>query len=85
MSRPSFPSVAKHDAVTCFHCRQPLTGEPLDSGYPPRYGAFKQRCGDCQLWTFYDVVCSHNAMVERVGDPLHAWQCADCGYLYGKD
>ena len=27
----------------------------------------------------------HNNMTERKGDPNHAWQCADCGYVYGKD
>lgn len=27
--------------------------------------------------------CTHNNMVERKGDPSHAWQCADCGHVYG--
>jgi hypothetical protein len=26
--------------------------------------------------------CTHNAMVERAG--ANAWQCADCGYVYGS-
>ena len=29
--------------------------------------------------------CTHNVMTERVGDPVYAWQCADCGYVYGRD
>ncbi len=29
--------------------------------------------------------CTHNAMVERKGDNAHAWQCADCGHVYGTD
>lgn len=28
--------------------------------------------------------CSHNAMVAN-DDPQHAWQCADCGHVYGKE
>jgi hypothetical protein len=27
--------------------------------------------------------CTHNRMVERPDDPTHAWQCADCGHVYG--
>jgi len=26
--------------------------------------------------------CLHNTMVERQDDPEHAWECADCGYVY---
>lgn len=29
--------------------------------------------------------CEHNTMVERVDDPQYAWQCADCGYVYGLE
>lgn len=28
--------------------------------------------------------CDHNTMTERKGDNDHAWQCAKCGYIYGK-
>lgn len=28
--------------------------------------------------------CSHNRMVERVNDPQFAWECADCGHVFGK-
>jgi hypothetical protein len=28
--------------------------------------------------------CSHNAMRERLDD-AHAWECAECGYVYGKE
>lgn len=31
------------------------------------------------------TVCTHAHMVERPDDMTHAWQCADCGYIYGKD
>lgn len=27
--------------------------------------------------------CTHNAMRERKGDAVHAWECADCGHVYG--
>ena len=27
--------------------------------------------------------CTHTRMVERPNDSQHAWECADCGYLYG--
>lgn len=27
--------------------------------------------------------CLHNAMRERTGDATRAWECADCGYVYG--
>jgi rubredoxin len=27
--------------------------------------------------------CNHNAMVDN-NDPMYAWKCADCGYVYGK-
>ena len=26
--------------------------------------------------------CTHNRMVERPDNPAHAWECADCGYIY---
>ena len=28
--------------------------------------------------------CDHNAMVERPGDGTYAWECAECGYIYGE-
>lgn len=28
--------------------------------------------------------CDHNEMVRRPGDAEFAWQCAKCGYLYGR-
>lgn len=28
--------------------------------------------------------CMHTRMIERVGDANHAWECADCGYIYGR-
>ncbi len=28
--------------------------------------------------------CDHNEMVENDG-PEHAWKCAKCGYVYGKN
>jgi len=30
-------------------------------------------------------VCGHNTMTERPADPAFAWQCADCGHVYGKE
>jgi len=30
-----------------------------------------------------DRDCQHNTMIERKNDTDHAWQCADCGYVYG--
>ncbi len=27
--------------------------------------------------------CSHNSMTAHDGDPGHAWECTDCGYIYG--
>lgn len=32
-----------------------------------------------------DHTCTHNAMTERHADPVHAWQCATCGYVYGQE
>lgn len=31
------------------------------------------------------LVCQHNTQIERPDDPTHAWQCADCGYVYGQE
>lgn len=28
--------------------------------------------------------CTHNRMIETHDNPTWAWQCADCGYIYGK-
>lgn len=28
--------------------------------------------------------CPHNTQIERPDDPWHAWECADCGYVYGR-
>jgi len=30
-------------------------------------------------------LCAHKHQVERKDDPQHAWECADCGYIYGLD
>ena len=38
--------------------------------------------------TFLEIgeeICRHNAMVERMDDNVHAWECADCGYIYGTE
>ena len=29
------------------------------------------------------LLCAHTTMKERVGDAQYAWECADCGYVYG--
>lgn len=29
-------------------------------------------------------MCSHNVMVER-DDLVYAWECAECGHVYGKE
>lgn len=29
------------------------------------------------------TTCTHNEMTERAGDQSHAWQCANCGHVYG--
>src|SRR5262245_21716817 len=31
------------------------------------------------------LICQHNSMIERPGDGTHAWQCADCGHVYGGE
>lgn len=37
------------------------------------------------------LYCFHNRMVENTNlktgqpDPIYAWKCADCGYVYGAD
>lgn len=31
-----------------------------------------------------DPGCRHSAMRERAGDARHAWECADCGHVYGN-
>lgn len=28
--------------------------------------------------------CTHNRMIKTRDNPTWAWQCADCGYIYGK-
>lgn len=33
----------------------------------------------------YQRGCRHSNMKERKEDPEHAWECADCGYVYGLD
>lgn len=30
------------------------------------------------------ATCLHNTMKARRGDLTHAWECADCGYIYGQ-
>ncbi len=30
------------------------------------------------------ATCGHNEMTERAGDQNHAWQCANCGHVYGR-
>lgn len=36
-------------------------------------------------FTMPGTACDHNAMVERVGNTAHAWQCAKCGHVYGRN
>ena len=38
---------------------------------------------EAQTYIRYRAACKHNAMIER-DDSDHAWQCADCGYIYGQ-
>ena len=30
------------------------------------------------------VPCRHQTMIERRDDTTHAWECADCGHVYGE-
>lgn len=29
--------------------------------------------------------CKHTEMIERPNDPDFAWECADCGHVFGHD
>jgi uncharacterized Zn finger protein len=47
--------------------------------YMIRLGVMDYRCPHCQP----EASCTHNRMRERLGDKALAWECADCGYVYG--
>lgn len=52
-----FPVFKNHASVICFNCDDALVAsEAVDSGFPPKHGAFKKPCPRCQMNTWYDLV-----------------------------
>ncbi len=60
---PRFPIYAKHEDAVCFMCRRPLNGKPEESGYPARYGQYRQQCDTpgCYQHTYYDLEEAHGS------------------------
>lgn len=71
MERDDFPAYESHEAaatdpVGCFNCGGQLDGKPLDTGYPPRGGQFRQRCtGRCGMYTYYDLLDADGVKTMR--------------------
>jgi transcription initiation factor TFIIIB Brf1 subunit/transcription initiation factor TFIIB len=49
-----FP-IFNHEGVICYHCGVVLHETPVDYGYPPGSGQWKQKCWRCGHVTFYDL------------------------------
>jgi len=51
-----FPTVARHEDASCFHCGADLNPAfPSPSGFPAGRGAYRQGCEKCGFATFYDL------------------------------
>lgn len=65
--------------VTCLRCASVIGVDEKASLSAP------VECCVCSLVFYPAVPCAHNAMRERPNDTTHAWECADCGYIYGSE
>ncbi len=46
--------------------------------------AFNQSVTDSIKNLVNKAKCNHNSMTHRDHDPLNAWECSDCGYVYSN-
>jgi hypothetical protein len=52
---PGYYSEQFARANGCVNCSKPLTGEMLDSGYPPNRGQWVIKCNNCNMSTWFDL------------------------------
>ena len=62
--------------VTCPFCGDLVGADAVQCGIERLHPACYKAMNEEQ--------CQHNTMVER-NDPEHAWECADCGYVYKQE
>lgn len=65
-----FDKFHSHGAVACFNCCKRLGGEHTESDYPAGRGRFQKFCGDCRMYTWYDLT-------EALPDGLRGQALAD--------
>jgi hypothetical protein len=56
MTTETFPMYdSREQSIECFHCGKSVHCKSELTGYPAGGGEFRQRCGSCLFWSFYDV------------------------------